>query len=139
MSYFPRLLSLALLASASTQARAGEFETTDSNHDGRVSSGEHEGYVRAAFDRMDGNGDDKLTQAEMDAAGKAFWRHVDAGGTPRGAAPPPTTAEKLQRLDANQDGLISQGEYANAGAAKFQTIDKNHNGELSFEEFWAGF
>ena len=95
--------------------------------------------MRAAFDRMDGNGDDKLTQAEMDAAGKAFWRNVDAGGTPRGAAPPPTTAEKLQRLDANQDGLISQGEYATAGAAKFQTIDKNHNGELSFEEFWAGF
>ena len=139
MSPLPGMLLLALLASASAQARAGEFEDVDSNDDGRVSSGEHEVYVRAAFDLMDGNGDDQLTQAEIDAAGREFLRHVYAGGTLPGATAEPTTAEKLQRLDANQDGLISQGEYAAAGAAKFQNIDMNHNGELSFEEFWAGF
>lgn len=138
MSHFPRLFLLALLASAPAQARAGEFEVVDTNDDGRVSSGEHEVSVRAAFDRMDGNADDKLTQAEIDAAGKEFLRHVYAGGTFLGAAAEPTTAEKLQRLDANQDGLIAQGEYAAAGAAKFQKMDINNNGELSLAEFWAG-
>ena len=139
MLNFPRLLLLALLASASAPARAGEFETVDTNDDGRVSSGEHEVYVRAAFDRMDADADDKLTRAEIDTAGREFLRHVYAGGTFLGGAAEPTTAEKLQRLDANQDGLISQGEYAAAGAGKFQKMDKDNNGELSFEEFWAGF
>jgi Ca2+-binding EF-hand superfamily protein len=139
MSHFPKLILLALFASASAQVRAGEFEAVDTNDDGRVSSGEHEVYVRAAFDRMDGDVDDKLTQAEIDAARKEFLRHVYAGGTFLGEGAEPTTAEKVQRIDANQDGLISQGEYATAGAAKFRKMDINNNGELSLEEFLAGF
>ena len=139
MPHVPRLILLALLASASVQARASEFEDVDSNDDGRVSSGEHEVWVRAAFDRMDSNADDKLTPAEVEAAGKALLRHVYVGGILLGGAAEPSTKEKLQRLDTNQDGLVSQGEYADAGAAKFRKIDWNNNGELSFEEFWAGF
>lgn len=139
MSQLRGLILLALLACASAQARAGEFETVDTNDDGRVSSGEHEVYVRAAYDRMDLDADDQLTRAEVEAAGRECLRHVFVGGTLLGGAAEPSTAEKLQRLDANHDGLISQGEYAAAGAAKFQNMDKNNNGELSFEEFWAGF
>ena len=139
MPHVPRLLLLALLAAASTQACAGAFEDVDSNDDGRVSSSEHEVWVRADFDRMDSNADDKLTPAEVDAAGKALLRHVYVGGILLGGAAEPSAAEKLQRLDANQDGLVSQGEVADAGAAKFRKMDWNNNGELSFEEFWAGF
>ena len=138
MSPFTRVLLLALLASAPAQARAGEYEVVDSNDDGRVSSSEHEVYVRAAYDRMDGNADDKLTTAEVRAAGREFLRHVYVGGILLGASAEPTTAEKLQRLDANQDGLIGQGEYAAAAAAKFQKMDRNNNGELTLEEYWAG-
>lgn len=138
MSPIRALLLLALLAPAAAQARVGEFEIMDSNDDGRVSSSEHEVSVRAAYDRMDGNADDKLTQAEIDAAGKEVVRHVYAGGVLPGATAKPSDAEKLQWLDANQDGLISQGEYASAAAAKFQKMDRNSSGELSFEEYWAG-
>ena len=139
MLQLTRLILLALLACASAQARAGQFETVDTNDDGRVSSGEHEVYVRAAYDRMDLDADDQLTRAEVDAAGRECLRHVFVGGILLGGAAEPSPAEKLQRLDANNDGLISQGEYAAAGAAQFQNMDKNNNGELSFEEFWAGF
>lgn len=138
MSHIPGLLLLALLGSASAAARAGEFEIVDSNDDGRVSSSEYEVYVRAVYDRMDSNADDKLTQAEVQAAEKEFLSYVYAGGTLLGATAEPSTAEKMQRLDANKDGLIGQGEYADAGAAKFQKMDVNDNGELTLEEFWAG-
>ncbi len=133
MSHLPGLLLLALLASA--PAHATEFETIDSNDDGRVSSSEYEVHVREVYDRMDGNADDKLTKAEVQASETMFLRHVYAGGILLGATAEPTTAEKLQRLDANRDGLISQHEYATAGAAKFRRMDLNNNGELSPEEF----
>ncbi len=139
MSHFPRLPLLALIALLSLPARAGEFETVDTNDDDRVSSGEHAVWVRAAYDRMDGNADDKMTPAEIDAAGKEFLRHVYLGGTLLGVeAAEPDPAEKLQRLDANKDGLVGQGEYADAAAAKFQKIDGNHDGVLSLVEYWAG-
>lgn len=138
MSNFRRLLLLALLASSSAQASAGEFEMLDSNDDERVSSGEYEVWVRAVYDRMDTNADDKMTPAEVEAAGREFLRYVYLGGTLLGGTAEPTDAEKLQRLDANQDGLISQGEYADAGAAKYQKMDVDNNGELSFEEYWTG-
>lgn len=136
MSHIPGLLLLALLASA--PAHAGEFETIDSNDDGRVSSSEYEVHVREIYDRMDGNADDKLTEAEVQASETMFLRHVYAGGVLLGATAEPTTAEKRKRLDANQDGLISQGEYANAGAAKFRSMDLDNNGELSPEELAVG-
>jgi hypothetical protein len=116
---------------------AGEFDFVDTNDDGRVSSSEHEVYARKLFDEMDTDGNDKLTQTEIQAAEPKFSRHVFAGGNLLGPAEL-TLPQKMQRLDANQDGTISQGEHANAAAAKFQKMDFNNNGELSPEEFAAG-
>ena len=130
----PILLSLLLFA-LGTRA---EFDFVDSNDDGRVSSGEHEVYARLLFDEMDSEpDDDKLTRAEIFADESKFTRHVFTTGNILGPADL-TTAEKIQRLDANQDGVISQTEHANGAAAKFQKMDTNNNGELSPEEFDAG-
>jgi hypothetical protein len=130
----PILLSLLLLA-LGTRA---EYDFVDSNDDGRVSSGEHEVYARMLFDQMDAEpDDDKLTRAEIFADESKFTRHVFTTGNILGPADL-TTAEKIQRLDANQDGVISQSEHANGAAAKYQKMDINNNGELSPEEFDAG-
>jgi hypothetical protein len=131
----PGFLFLALLAT--TAPTAAEYETIDTNDDGRVSSSEHEVYARKLFDEIDTDGDDKLTSAEIMASEVKFTRHVFTTGNILGPAEL-TTAEKIQRLDANQDGTISQSEHADGAAAKFQTMDINHNGELTQQEFAAG-
>jgi hypothetical protein len=135
------LLALAALASSSAALAAGtqaEFEFIDSNHDGRLSSSEHEVYARMLFDEMDEDpDDDKLTVAEIMANEEKFVRHVFTTGNMLGPAEL-TTLEKIQRLDANQDGVISQTEHANGAAAKFQKMDLNNNGEVSPQEFEAG-
>ena len=114
-----------------------EFALVDTNDDGRVSSSEYEVYTRRLFDEMDQDRDDKLTRAEIMANESKFVRHVFTSGNILGPAEL-STAEKIQRLDANQDGVISQTEHADGAAAKFQKMDTNNNGELTPEEFDAG-
>jgi hypothetical protein len=126
-----------LLAAQATQATQAEFDFVDSNDDQRISSGEHEVYARLLFDRMDADGDDKLTVAEIMANESMFVRHVFTTGNLLGPSEL-GTAEKIQRIDANQDGVVSQTEHANAAAAKFQHMDINNNGELLVAEFLAG-
>ena len=138
----PRVFVLALLLvatpSALAQATRAEYDFVDTNDDGRVSSSEHEVYARLVFDEIDGKpGDDKLTVAEIMANELKFVRHIFTTGNILGPAEL-TTLEKIQRLDANQDGTVSQTEHANGAAAKFQHLDRNNNGELSFEEFSTG-
>ena len=133
-------LAFVLLASSSALAQAtrAEYDFIDTNDDGRISSSEHEVYARLVFDEIDGKpGDDKLTVAEIMANEVKFVRHIFTTGNILGPADL-TTLEKIQRLDANQDGTVSQTEHANGAAAKFQHLDRNNNGELSYEEFATG-
>jgi hypothetical protein len=97
-----------LLAFASLTA---EFEYVDSNDDQRVSSSEHEVYARQLFDEMDADRDYKLTVAEIMADESKFTRHIFAGSNMLGPAEL-TTREKIQRIDANADGVISRDEHA---------------------------
>ena len=133
------LLPLLLLPLAAAALRtSAEFELIDTNDDGRISSGEHEVYARQIFDEIDGEpGDDKLTVAEIMANESKFVRHVFTTGNILGPAEI-STAEKIRRIDANRDGVVSQSEHADAAAALFQHLDLNNNGELSPEEFDAG-
>ena len=126
-----------LLLILATQATQAEFDFVDTNEDQRISSGEHEIYARLLFDQMDADNDDRLTVREIMANESKFVRHVFASGNILGPAEL-STLEKIQRIDANQDGVISQTEHANAAAAKFQHMDINNNGELRIDEFLAG-
>jgi hypothetical protein len=136
------MLLLAFACVFATAARAeatrAEFDYIDSNDDGYVSSSEHEVYARQLFDEMDGEpGDDKLTVAEIMADPPKFFRHVFTTGNILGPAEI-SDAEKIQRIDANKDGVVSQSEHANAATAKFQHMDLNNDGVLTWEEFAAG-
>ena len=127
------LLSMALAA-----ATDAEFAGIDSNYDGRVSSGEHEVYVRRLFDEIDGEpDDDKLTHDEIMAAEAKFSRHVFVSVSVMGTAEA-NTEQKILGLDVNQDGVVSQTEHANGARAQFRRLDLNNNGELSPQEFAAG-
>jgi hypothetical protein len=119
-------------------ARLAEFNRIDTNEDGRVSSSEHEVYARTLFDRLDANIDYKLTEAEIMATPKRFFRHVSAGVGGMFGGVALTQAEKIQRIDANRDGVVSRDEHADAARAKFREMDVNNNGELNPVEFAAG-
>jgi Ca2+-binding EF-hand superfamily protein len=54
------------------------------------------------------------------------------GGPGRGFRPPPSPL--VRALDANGDGIISADEIANAATALL-TLDKNHDGQLTPDEF----
>ena len=140
-SYVPRaLLVLALVPGAAALAAntPAEFAYLDSNQDLRISSGEYEVFTRAVYDEIDADpDDDKLTVAEIMAKEERFVRFVFTTGQILGPADL-TTLEKIQRLDANQDGVVSQTEYAAGAAAKFRKWDINNNGELSATEWQAG-
>ena len=135
MGSMPGLL-LATAALASTILI--EFNLIDTNEDGRISSSEHEVYARVLFNQMDINVDYKLSVAEIKSSEAKFLRHVTVGSGGVSGANEPSTAEKIQRIDANGDGLISRDEHANAASAKFMEMDADHNGELNREEFTAG-
>ncbi len=142
MSIFPALFLAATAATATATAASpallAEFKRIDTNEDGRVSSSEHEVYARKLFDEMDADVDYKLSIAEIMASGPKFFRHVSAGVGGILGGTELSSAEKIQRIDANQDGNISRDEHANAARAKYQAMDTNNNGELSADEFAAG-
>jgi Ca2+-binding EF-hand superfamily protein len=131
-------LGMALAPTAGAQAVDPEFASFDRNGDGRIAPGEFEDCTHELFDAMDDDpDDDKLTVAEVMRSEARFLRYVFTTGNILGTAEL-GTREKLQRLDSNHDGAISQTEYLNATAAKFQHMDGDNNGELTPDEFASG-
>ena len=103
----------------------------DSNKDGVVSSSEHEAYARKTFDQIDTNHDDKVTTDELDAAEGKVSRHAAGPAEVNSAA-------RIRRHDMNADGIISQGEQADAARQKFISLDADNNGQLTPQEFASG-
>jgi len=137
----PSPLFLAIAASAALSLAAplasaypasAELKAIDTNHDGRISSGEHEVYARKMFDQIDTNHDDNISAEELDAAQGKISTH--AGGSSA-----MNSAQKIRRFDTNGDGAVSQTEQAAGARLKFQLMDADKNGELSPQEFAAGW
>ncbi|PQA87265.1 EF-hand domain-containing protein [Hyphococcus luteus] len=103
--------------------------------------GPGQGYGRG-FDRMDVNGDGKLTAEEMSKKHAAFIEQADADGD--GAV----TKEEMKAFhearraewrekrnpDENGDGVVDRTEYMNAAQERFDRMDKDGDGVLSEDE-----
>ncbi len=96
--------------------------------------GASEGHRAAFIDEYDTNSDEQVTHTEFNQS----------------------RAAKLKAMDANDNGLVDETEYLDAFAAelekkisterkdqvlqteiRFQSIDKNADGKMTWEEYWA--
>lgn len=120
----------AVAADGKPTVAIAAFEGMDGNHDGIISTAEHEEVAGKMFDMMDADADGNVTVAEMDAA------HEKITGQPRPGAI--NSAQKIKAIDSNADGILSQTEHASGSAAMFQRMDGNNDGKLTQQEFDAG-
>jgi hypothetical protein len=103
------------------QAARWREAAVDRNGDGIVSSDEAASAWIDSFDQLDHDGDDQLSQDELDQM-QAHHAMVD---------------QRFGRLDANGDGQISPDEYASAGHDVMQSADLNGDGQVSPWEYRA--
>jgi len=108
------------------QFQMPSFAELDKNKDKKLSREEMPPQFPAqAFDRVDTNHDGFIDEEEWNAMRSRFGGGM--GGGPR-------TGENLAKfLDANGDGKVSRDEFAKI-LSLFDTLDKDHNGELSQDE-----
>ena len=108
-------------------AKGGKLAMMDSDGDGQVSSAEHAAAAKKMFVDMDSDMDGQVTAAEMDAA------HHDKTG----AKPAMSSADKVKKLDTNNDGRLSASEHAAGSNAMFKAGDSNSDGQLTDAEMQA--
>jgi Ca2+-binding EF-hand superfamily protein len=112
------------------------FRSMDTNKDGKVSREEHEEAADRRFEEMDTNDDDKVTVTELEAAQTKMMGGKRA--KPSGAAGEPSAADKLQRMDNNRDGVLSEDEFEAGADQMFQMLDANSDGFITKAELDAG-
>lgn len=114
-------------ATAQPQNRAGRFQQMDKNNDGQISRDEW-AYKTKLFDRLDEDKNSLLTREELSAAARHF-RMSDRKKHSR--------EKLLLQMDKNNDGMISREEWTHK-ARGFERLDANQDGLLTQEELKAG-
>jgi Ca2+-binding EF-hand superfamily protein len=137
---------------AATLAR---FTQMDADHDGKLTAAELAAAreatqgeapdsskavdVGSLFEALDTDHDGKVSTAEMEAAHTRPPGHGAAivkSATPA-AKVPATLTGVAASMDGNHDGVISAEEYAVIGHARFDRIDRNHDGFVTIAEWQA--
>lgn len=113
--------ALALSSTATAEPGPGKhFEKLDTNADGKISAEEFSTHQAARFQTADSDKNGKVTLAELKAARDKHAKD--------------RFANRLSRLDQNQDGKISRDEAKQMSDDKFNRVDANSDGVLSQEE-----
>lgn len=95
----------------------------EGNPDGQLSAGEHAAGAGKRFEAMDANKDARITASEINASHGAesiVW-----------ANQPMSSADRIKKLDANNDGALTAAEYADGSQKMFSKLDVDGNGQLT--------
>lgn len=90
------------------------FDRLDRDGNGRIDAEEFKAGGKFVFGKMDVDGDGIITMAELEDHERAE-----------------RIAKRFERMDADADGKVTTGEFAQAGAKLFQRLDENEDGYLS--------
>ena len=105
------------------------FEKLDADQDGGLSRAEVQGHwMEKKFDRADADGNGTVTREEL-LEFKGGYRHKKAKIK---------SVKILEKLDGDQDGQVSRQEAGDHWRAhKFERVDTNSDGFLTYEEILA--
>ena len=102
------------------------IERLDMDGSGSIIKGEAKGFIAKYFDRIDANGDGKISEEEL------LHARENRGQKPKGGR------EDIIAADTDQNGAISIDEATGAGLKKmvenFDRIDADGDGQISEEE-----
>ncbi|WCL81222.1 calcium-binding protein [Saprospira sp. CCB-QB6] len=110
-------------------AKGDMFEQMDANQDGQISEAEAKGPLKENFATIDSNNDGFISQEELKNAPKP--ERKKGGKGQKGEA---GKGNMFEKMDADQDGQISEAEAKGPLKENFATIDSNNDGFISEEE-----
>ena len=124
------LLSIAALAQSASTATGSHptffqhmLQKLDTNGDGRISLNEYLAGATARFKAMDTQGSGSVTAAQIAASPQAVKRNQMVANF------------LVKRMDSAGNGYITQDEYLAQAKARFAKLDKKGDGKLTVDEF----
>lgn len=139
MSNFTQRYTAGLAALLATTITVGMFQGPLHAQDG-PSLTRSESIERAVtrFNAMDADKNGKLTEKEftaaMDAARAERGDGAQRAGRPGGGMGGMMAGRMFDRMDSNEDGIVTQQEARDAAGQMFDRMDADRNGVVSAEE-----
>lgn len=108
------------------------FQRLDKNGDGKLTKDEIPAPMAERFAQADTNGDGVITKAELEEARKQMMGAGPGGPAARGGFDP---AQLFARLDKNGDGKLTKDELPARMAERLSKADANGDGVITKAEF----
>jgi len=124
----------APLTRAEVEQRSAEaFARMDLNQDGKLDSADRESRRVTAFERLDADRSGGISFEEFSAQrGQRMEQRAERGGMARPGMARPGMA--MRGADADNDGAVTQAEFAGAALARFDRADANKDGTIGADE-----
>ena len=126
-----------LTRAAAEQRSDKAFERLDGNHDGKIDQADRTVREKARFDRVDANHDGQLSYAEftaMHAQRDGARAKRGQGGQHRMALRRDGRGGMIRVAAVDKDGTITKAEFQTAALTRFDRLDTDKDGTVTREE-----